>query len=127
MNIKLTKIMLRDVPKFMCCEVSTVPLRHVPHLFCGARLASSQRAEDTGALCSVQVIITNLSQTEFTRASHPTSNHFLINKNYTLHKILYEQLFSSKKPIVSFTVEKVTHLKYFTIHYIFTRFPFPDG
>lgn len=28
--------MLRNEPRFVCCEVSTVPLRQAPHLFSNA-------------------------------------------------------------------------------------------
>lgn len=40
MDIKLTKIMLRNTAKSTCCEVSTVPLKQV-RLFCDATSAGS--------------------------------------------------------------------------------------
>lgn len=48
---------------------------------------------------------------------------FLINKNYTLHKILYQQLFSSKKPIFIVSQLKKLHIKIFYNSLYIHQFP----
>lgn len=92
MDIKLRKIMLRNIPKFRCREVSTVPLKQVPHLFCDATSASSPADEQrTQTDCAVYVIITNLFQIKFKRAC--TSNQVIIS--WLIRTTLYTKYFMS--------------------------------